>query len=159
MSKFIETTSGLLNTNCITFVRRLSEPRKVGFYSCEHVVHYIEDDQPCTTYTWKHNLAALTGEVIPALPGYFVVRACGSGDGIVLPPEPVIAWRVDHDGLFVAPILVDGAVDRCDNMYGVLLPDGAVEVAHDRSYASPEEFKTCVAEEARAKARAECAQA
>jgi hypothetical protein len=154
MSKFINTTDGLLNTNRIVLVRQLSEPRKVGPYLCHHLVQYSEDGQSHTAYTWEHDLAVLTDEIIPASPGYFVVRACGDDDGNVLPPEPVIAWRIRGDGASIVPVLVDGAADGYTNIYGVLRPDGTVDVPHHCRYDSLEEFKSYVAEEARTRAKA-----
>jgi len=161
MSKFIDTTDGLLNIDCIVSVRQLSKPREVGSYLCKHVVHYVENGESCTTYTWEPDLVTLTGEIIPALPGFFVVRVCADDDGgdgdSVLPPEPVIAWRIERRGLFVTPILTDGAADGPTNPYGVLRPDGTVEVPHDRCYTSLAEFKRHVAEEARKRAKVRAA--
>jgi hypothetical protein len=161
MSKFVDTTDGLINTNCIVLVRRLREPRKVGLYACEHVVQYSMNGEYCTAYTWERELAALTDEIIPGSPGYYVVRACDSEDdsdgGSVLPPEPVTAWRIKRNGASTTPILTDGASDDCSNTYGVLRPDGAVEVPADRCYASLEEFKSYVAEEARKRAKVRAA--
>lgn len=160
MSKFIDTTDGVLNTSCIMSVRRLSEPRKVGHYSCKHLVQYVENGASCTAYTWEDDLKALTAEIIPAVPGYSVVRVCESDDGeadSVLSPEPVIAWGIDRGGVSVIPILTDGAADDCGNAYGVLRPDGTVEVPCDCSYASLEEFKNHVAEESRKRAKVRAA--
>ncbi|MGI3903863.1 MAG: hypothetical protein ACRYGP_29190 [Janthinobacterium lividum] len=53
---------------------------------------------------------------------------------------PVLAWRIALDGM-CEPLVAD---DSGDGFRALLLPDGTVDVAYDRSYDSEEEWRTDV---------------
>jgi hypothetical protein len=73
------------------------------------------------------NAALLSLPVVPAQPGYTVLRYyLGGGDDDVVHRMPVVAWRIDRDGAL--PVTPDYDGEASGNLVGtgLLMPDGHV---------------------------------
>lgn len=85
----------------------------------------------------------LTGGLVPAPPGYFLLHYASAfddpkGEASDVYPEPIIAFMIAHGE--ARPVVVSGpAPDHWP--IAILLPDGKVDIVEDRTLDSIAEFK------------------
>lgn len=138
MSRFIRSNAGYLNLNCIVTARaRYTE----GGPSHLHVT-YKEDNSILTTKSQCLELDDCTAPIVPAQPGYAVVKLCGD------PPcevywLPIVAWRITPD--YAHPVCPGECVTDFGT-WGILHPSGRVDIPFDESYNTVTEFKRAQSE-------------
>lgn len=135
MSKFIRTEAGCINLSCVVSARRRYRDKdKVPLLE----ITYMEGDHVLTTTSWESlDLDAYTAPVIPAEPGYSVVRLYDS-----MPPEvyttPIIAWRVES--FYAQPICPCGDSPE-SGVWAIRDPSGKVQIPEGPTYDNVAEFQ------------------
>ena len=140
--KFIETTEGFINTSVITSVVRINPVRNDGYRELTHAVRYREHGENQIAYTWESEHDALVSEIIPAAPGYSVLRRYHEEADTY--SEDVIAWRIHRILDHPVPITADGAAH---GDFAILEPSGSVIVPFDSRYDTRADFDRNAAEE------------
>jgi hypothetical protein len=145
VSKFISTTEGFLNANHITRVWELPEPRKEHGRLVGFAIEYVDPSDPPgvlnIAYTWRRSIDLLTGEIVPAAPGYSVVMI-DDEDNTVFTVGAVIAWNIDE--LMPSPITDAGHIEQD---YAILEPNGEVVRPFVCRYPNLEVYREAIVKE------------
>ncbi len=139
MSRFINTSEGHVNLDHVVKMR-VHQTEQAG--SVAHIT-YLEGSAVCQAKAdipFGSELEEYTSPIIPADPGFSVVRIYCEPPPHELYYTPVIAWRVEPG--YTHPICAGEDTPRVGDAgaWGIREPKGKVSVPFGRTYDTAEEF-------------------